>query len=160
MTEEMPIRVVLVDDQVLVRTGFAALLAAEDDMEVVGQGADGDEGIALAKELQPDVVLMDIRMPGTDGLEASRVILRDRALLDVRILVLSTFELDEYVYAALRIGASGFLVKHTDPAELVRAVRVVADGDALLSPSVTKRLIATFAGQRAGVSDAPDRRVV
>lgn len=159
MTEARSIRVVLVDDQVLVRTGFAALLAAENDIDVVGQGDDGEEGIALVEELQPDVVLMDIRMPGTDGLEASRVILRNPALPDVKILVLTTFELDEYVYEALSIGASGFLVKHTDPTELIRAVRVVADGDALLSPSVTKRLIANFTGNRARTPDAPTNRL-
>lgn len=160
MTEDTPIRVILVDDQVLVRTGFAALLAAEDDIDVAGQGSDGDEGIALARELRPDVVLMDIRMPGTDGLEASRVILGDPSLSDVKILVLTTFELDEYVYEALRIGASGFLVKHTEPVELIRAVRVVADGDALLSPSVTKRLITKFTGVQTGVSNAPSSRLV
>lgn len=141
------IRVVLADDQVLVRTGFRALLDAEDDIEVVGEAADGAEAVGLAVELRPDVVLMDIRMPGVDGLTAAREIVGDDELADVKVLVLTTFELDEYVYEALRVGASGFLVKHTEPAELIRAVRVVADGDALLSPSVTRRLIAAFAQQ-------------
>ncbi|HZE49327.1 MAG TPA: response regulator transcription factor [Jatrophihabitantaceae bacterium] len=139
------IRVLLADDQALVRAGFAALLDAQDDMQVVGQAADGDAAVALTREHRPDVVLMDIRMPGTDGLAATRVIVEDSALTDVRVVILTTFELDEYVFEALRAGATGFLVKHTEPAELIRAVRTVASGDALLSPSVTRRLIAEFA---------------
>ena len=139
------IRVLLADDQALVRAGFAALLDAQDDMQVVGQAADGDAAVALTREHRPDVVLMDIRMPGTDGLAATRAIAADPALVDVRVVILTTFELDEYVFEALRAGATGFLVKHTEPAELIRAVRTVASGDALLSPSVTRRLIAEFA---------------
>ncbi len=139
------IRVVLADDQVLVRTGFRALLDAEDDIEVVGEAGDGESAVARCAELHPDVVLMDIRMPGVDGLTAAKQIAERDDLAAVKVLVLTTFELDEYVYEALRAGASGFLVKHTEPAELIRAVRVVADGEALLSPSVTRRLIAAFA---------------
>jgi DNA-binding NarL/FixJ family response regulator len=136
---------VLADDQALVRAGFAALLDAQDDMQVEGEAADGAEAVRLVREQLPDVVLMDIRMPGTDGLAATRAIASDPALAGVRVIVLTTFELDEYVFEALRAGATGFLVKHTEPAELIRAVRTVAAGDALLSPSVTRRLIAEFA---------------
>ncbi|MDH6136431.1 DNA-binding NarL/FixJ family response regulator [Kitasatospora sp. MAA4] len=152
------IRVLLADDQVLVRAGFRALLDAQPDIEVVGEAGDGATAVALAAELAPDVVLMDIRMPGVDGLEATRRI-GDRAeLAGVRVVVLTTFELDEYVFEALRAGAAGFLVKDTEPADLLRAVRVVAAGDALLSPGVTRRLIGEFAarsrapGERAGPS--------
>jgi DNA-binding NarL/FixJ family response regulator len=141
------IRVLLVDDQALVRAGFRALLDAQADMEVVGEAADGAEGVALARSVAPDVVLMDIRMPGMDGLEATRRIAEDPTCEGVRIVILTTFELDEYVYEALRAGASGFLVKDTEPAELLRGVRVVAGGDALLSPSVTRRLIGEFAAR-------------
>jgi DNA-binding NarL/FixJ family response regulator len=141
------IRVLLADDQPLVRAGFAMILGAEDDITVVGEADDGEEAVRLARTLRPDVVLMDIRMPGTDGLEATRQIGEDANLADVRILVLTTFELDEYVFEALRSGASGFLVKHTQPGDLVRAVREVDRGEALLSPSVTRRLIAEFASR-------------
>ena len=153
------IRVVLADDQVLVRTGFRALLDSEDDIEVVGEAADGAEATALAVELKPDVVLMDIRMPNVDGLTAARDIAANDALTDVKVLVLTTFELDEYVYEALNAGASGFLVKHTEPAELIRAVRVVAGGEALLSPSVTRRLITAFTQNPTG-APTPDNRLV
>ena len=139
------IRVVLADDQTLVRAGFRALLNSEPDIEVVGEADDGAQAVRLARELRPDVLLMDIRMPGTDGLAATRAIAAEPALAQVRIVVLTTFELDEYVAEALRLGASGFLVKNTDPDELLRAVRVVAAGDGLLSPSVTRRVIDQFA---------------
>jgi DNA-binding NarL/FixJ family response regulator len=141
------IRVLLVDDQALVRAGFRALLDAQEDVEVVGEAADGDEAVRLARRLGPDIVLMDIRMPGTDGLAATRSIVGDDRLRDVRIVILTTFELDEYVFEAIRAGASGFLVKDTEPVELLRAVRAVAAGDALLSPGVTRRLIGAFADQ-------------
>ena len=136
------IRVLVADDQALVRAGFGALLAAEDDIEVVGEAADGADAMDLAIRERPDVVLMDIRMPRLDGIEATRRIAADARLEGVRVVILTTFETDDYVFDALRAGASGFLVKDTDPAELVRAVRVVARGDALLAPSVTRRLIA------------------
>jgi DNA-binding NarL/FixJ family response regulator len=151
------IRVVVADDQVLVRTGFVALLDAEDDIEVVGQAGTGAEAVDLALTRRPDVVLMDIRMPEMDGLTATRRIADDPDLAGVKVLVLTTFELDEYVYEALRAGASGFLVKHTEPAELLRAVRVVADGEALLSPGVTRRLISAFA-ERPTTAVEPDPR--
>jgi DNA-binding NarL/FixJ family response regulator len=141
------IRVLLADDQALVRAGFAALIDAQDGMQVVGQADDGDEAVRLVGETRPDVVLMDIRMPGTDGLAATRAIAADKSLAGVRVVILTTFELDEYVFEALRAGATGFLVKHTEPAELIRAVRTVAAGEALLSPGVTRRLIAEFAGR-------------
>ncbi len=141
------IRVLLADDQALVRAGFRALLDAQDDIEVVGEAGDGDEAVAMARRFGPDVVLMDIRMPGTDGLAATRAIVGDDRLAGVRIVILTTFELDEYVFEAIRSGASGFLVKDTEPVELLRAVRAVANGDALLSPGVTRRLIGAFATQ-------------
>jgi DNA-binding NarL/FixJ family response regulator len=139
------IRVVLADDQVLVRAGFAALLDAEDDIEVAGQAADGREAVRLARTARPDVVLMDIRMPALDGIEATRAIAADRALNGVHVVILTTFDLDEYVFEGLRAGAAGFLVKDTEPPELIRAVRVVAGGEALLSPKITLRLISEFA---------------
>jgi DNA-binding NarL/FixJ family response regulator len=144
------IRVLLADDQALVRAGFRALLDAQDDIEVVGEAGDGDEAVALARRHGPDVLLMDIRMPGTDGLAATRTIAADDRLAGVRVVMLTTFDLDEYVFEAIRAGAAGFLVKDTEPVELLRAVRAVAAGDALLSPGVTRRLIAAFAdGSRA-----------
>jgi DNA-binding NarL/FixJ family response regulator len=140
-------RVLLADDQDLVRAGFRALLDAQDDIEVVGEAGDGEEAVQLARRQRPDIVLMDIRMPGVDGLAATRAIADDDRLAGVRIVILTTFELDEYVFEAIRAGASGFIVKHTKPAELLRAVRAVAAGDALLSPSVTRRLIREFAAR-------------
>ncbi|MEW2390760.1 response regulator transcription factor [Streptomyces venezuelae] len=141
------IRVLLADDQSLVRAGFKALLDAQRDIGVVGEAADGDEAVRLVRELRPDVVLMDIRMPVLDGLAATRRITDEPGLGDVKVVMLTTFELDEYVFEAIRSGASGFLVKDTEPDELLRAVRAVVEGDALLSPGVTRRLIAEFAAR-------------
>ncbi len=149
------IRVLLVDDQQLVRAGFRVLLDAEDDIEVVGESGDGEAALLAVRSLQPDVVLMDIRMPGVDGLAATTAIAGNAELTGAKVLILTTFELDEYVFEALRAGASGFLVKHTEPAELVRAVRVVAAGDALLSPSVTRRLIAEFTSRPSRGDTSP-----
>ena len=139
------IRVVLADDQVLLRAGIRALLDAEDDIEVVGEASDGAEAVEVVRRTAPDVVLMDIRMPRTDGLAATRTITQDPATTATRVVVLTTFDLDEYVFEAVRIGASGFLVKDTEPQELLRGIRAVASGDALLSPGVTRRLIGEFA---------------
>jgi DNA-binding NarL/FixJ family response regulator len=141
------IRVLLADDQALVRAGFRALLDAQPDIEVAGEAADGEEAAAVARELCPDVVLMDIRMPRVDGLAATRRITGDPDLGAVKVVMLTTFELDEYVFEAIRSGASGFLVKDTEPEELLRAVRAVVHGDALLSPGVTRRLIEEFAAR-------------
>jgi DNA-binding NarL/FixJ family response regulator len=141
------IRVLIADDQTLVRAGFRAILSAEDDIVVIDEAADGLAAVVIATDQRPDVVLMDIRMPGLDGLEATRRIAGDSRLDGVRVVILTTFETDEYVFEAIRAGASGFLVKDTDPADLLRAVRVVARGDALLTPSVTRRLIADVAAR-------------
>ncbi|WP_217240772.1 response regulator transcription factor [Streptomyces sp. AC555_RSS877] len=141
------IRVLLADDQSLVRAGFRALLDAQPDIEVTGEAADGEEALLRVRELRPDIVLMDIRMPLLDGLVATRRITGDAALSQVKVVMLTTFELDEYVFEAIRSGASGFLVKDTEPEELLRAVRSVVGGDALLSPGVTRRLIAEFAAR-------------
>lgn len=141
------IRVLLADDQTLVRAGFRSILVDEDDIDVVGEAADGREALRLARELTPDVVLMDIRMPERDGLEATRDIVGDERLAAVKVVILTTFDIDDYVYGALRAGASGFLVKDTEPSELLHAVRVVARGDALIAPAVTRRLISEFAGR-------------
>ena len=150
------IRVLLADDQALIRAGFRVLLEAAADIEVVGEAVNGEQAIELARAGHPDVILMDIRMPGTDGLAATHVITADATLDGTRIVILTTFETDEYVYQALRAGASGFLVKDAEPEELIRAVRVVHRGEALLSPSVTRRLIASLAsrapaGQPGGI---------
>jgi DNA-binding NarL/FixJ family response regulator len=150
------IRVLLADDQGLVRAGFRALLDAQEDIEVVGEAGDGEEAVRLAIELKPDVVLMDIRMPGVDGLAATKRIAADDGLDDVRVVILTTFGLDEYVFEAVRSGASGFLVKDTEPAELIQAVRVVANGEALLSPNITKRLIEEFAARTREVRPSSD----
>ena len=141
------IRVALADDQALVRSGFAALLDAEDDITVVGEATDGEGAVRLAVREKPDVVLMDIRMPGMDGIEATRRIAAQPGLAAVHVVILTTFELDEYIFDGLRAGAAGFLVKDTDAAELIRAVRVVAAGDSLLSPAVTRRLVGEFAAR-------------
>ena len=139
------IRILLADDQNLIRAGFRALLDAEADMKVVAECGTGRDAVRLTRQWQPDVVLMDIRMPDGDGLEATRQILSDPALPGTRVVMLTTFELDEYIAEAVRAGAAGFLVKDTEPAELLRAVRIVHDGDALLSPSVTRRIMAQLA---------------
>lgn len=152
-----PIRVAVVDDQALVRSGFLALLRAEDGIEVVGEAADGHQAIEVARRCRPDVILMDIRMPGMDGLEATRVITAEPALASVRILVLTTFDLDAYVHEALRAGASGFLLKDTLPPELLAAVRIVNAGEALLAPSITRRLIEDYA--RRPLAAAADPRL-
>ncbi|MFD8492530.1 response regulator [Amycolatopsis sp. NPDC059657] len=141
------IRVLLADDQVLVRAGFRVLLETEDGFEVVGEAGNGEEAVAMATEFKPDIVVMDIRMPGVDGIEATRKITSNPDLDHVKVLVLTTFDVDEYVYDALRSGASGFLLKDTEPVELLRAIKVVADGDSLLAPTVTRRLIAEFVGR-------------
>lgn len=141
------IRILLADDQTLIRAGFRALLDAEPDMEVVAEAGTGRDAVRLAARDKPDVILMDIRMPDDDGLTATRRILADADLAGTRIIILTTFELDEYIAEAVRAGAAGFLVKDTEPAELIRAVRVVHDGDALLSPSVTRRIMAQLASQ-------------
>jgi DNA-binding NarL/FixJ family response regulator len=150
------IRVLIADDQGLVRAGFRALLESEDDIEVVGEAADGATAVRLATRDVPDVVLMDIRMPELDGIEATRRIAADPRLHDVRIVILTTYETDEYVFDGLRAGASGFLVKDTSPTELLRAVRVVANGDALLAPSVTRRLIADVVSRASRPQLAPN----
>ncbi|MCX4679697.1 response regulator transcription factor [Streptomyces sp. NBC_01433] len=142
-----PVRVLLADDQALLRTGFRLLIESAPDLTVAGEAVNGDQAIDLALRLRPDVVLMDIRMPGTDGLEATRRICAHPDTAGTRVLVLTTFDLDEYVYAALRGGASGFLLKDILPADLLTALRVVASGDALLAPTVTRRLISEFAGR-------------
>jgi DNA-binding NarL/FixJ family response regulator len=151
------IRVLVADDQGLIRAGFSALLSAEEDIDVVGEAASGREAVAAVRAHRPDVVLMDIRMPDGDGLWATEQITADSSLAGTRIVVVTTFELDEYVERAIRAGASGFLVKDTEPVELLRAVRVVAAGDALLSPGVTKRLL-----ERVGAlgDRAPDTRLI
>ena len=147
------IRVVIADDQQLIRGGFRSLLESEPDIEVVGEAGTGAEAVAVVTALRPDVVLMDIRMPEGDGLWATERIAAEPSLADTHIVIVTTFELDEYVGQAIRAGASGFLVKDTEPVELIRAVRVVAGGDALLSPGVTKRLLERIAGT---LRDTPD----
>jgi DNA-binding NarL/FixJ family response regulator len=157
------IRVVVADDQAAVRGGFAALIASEEGMEVAGEATNGREAVELARAVSPHVVLMDVRMPVLDGLQATRLICSDRTLEATRVLVLTTFDLDEYVYEALRAGASGFLLKDAGPTELLNAIRVIAAGDALIAPSITKRLIAEFAARRdrtetpAAVSELTER---
>ncbi|NGO12946.1 response regulator transcription factor [Streptomyces sp. HC44] len=163
----MTIRVIIVDDQAMVRAGFAALLAAQSDIDVVGEAADGRKGVELARGTRPDVVLMDVRMPEMDGLAAARVLLNpqenhknhEEAVQGLKVLMLTTFDADDYVYEALRAGASGFLLKDAPPADLIAAVRVVAAGDALLAPKVTRRLIADFAQQRPAPRRSPALRL-
>ncbi len=148
--------VLLVDDEPLVRLGFSMVLAAQDDLAVVGQAGDGARAVELARELRPDVVVMEVRMPGVDGVEATRRIVAEG--LPCRVLVLTTFDLDEYAFAALRAGASAFLLKNAEPAELLRAVRAVARGDAVVSPRVTRRLLETLA-HRLPAGTPPDPRI-
>jgi DNA-binding NarL/FixJ family response regulator len=157
VNESRSIRVALADDQQLIRAGFRSLLEAESDIEVVGEAGTGAEALALVRATKPDVVLMDIRMPEGDGLWATEQIAADAALAGTRIVIVTTFELDEYVARAIRAGASGFLVKDTEPVDFIRAVRVVADGDALLSPGVTRRLLERVSGV---LRDLPDTAVL
>ncbi|MEU1303503.1 response regulator transcription factor [Streptomyces shenzhenensis] len=152
----MTIRVLLADDQALLRSAFRVLVDSEPDMEVVGEASDGAEAVRLAREQRADVVLMDIRMPGTDGLQATRLISADPALAQVRVVILTTFEVDDYVVQALRAGASGFLGKGSEPEELLSAIRVAAGGEALLSPTATKGLIARFLAQGDLADDGRD----
>lgn len=150
----MTIRIAIVDDQALMRDAFTMMLEAQEDMVVVGDASDGRDGVELCRRRNPDVVLMDIRMPNTDGIEATRLIAEDSSLT-TKVLMLTTFDLDEYVYSAVRAGASGFLLKDTPAKELVEAIRVIAEGNALLAPSVTKRLIEEFARQPSPGSSQP-----
>jgi DNA-binding NarL/FixJ family response regulator len=144
----MTVRVLLADDQALIRAGFRSILERDGEIEVVGEAVDGLDALAAARRLRPDVVVMDVRMPRTDGIAASAAICADPALAGTRVLVVTTYELDEYVFGALRAGASGFLLKDTDPDELRQAVRLVASGEALLGPSITRRVIGEFARSR------------
>lgn len=150
----MTIRVLLADDQELLRKGFRMILGEEPDIEVVGEASDGDEAVTMTDELQPNVVLMDVRMPGTDGIEATSQIVTGGAA--ARVLILTTFDLDEYAFAGLRAGASGFLLKDVPPSELIEAIRIVARGDAVVSPRVTRRLLDTFAQQIPSPRDCSD----
>ena len=157
MSGRRALRVVVADDQPVVRAGFRSLLDLADDIEVVGEAADGDEAVAVARARRPDVVLMDIRMPAVDGLEATRRIVDDQHLDGVRVLVLTTFELDEYVFESLRAGASGFLLKDVEPDDLRSAVRTVAAGHSLLAPAVTRRVIEEATARRGPAPVAPER---
>jgi DNA-binding NarL/FixJ family response regulator len=157
----MTISVLIVDDDTLVRAGLRLMIETQDDLVVAGEASDGDEAVAMAKDLRPDVVLMDVRMPGMDGIEATRIITGNRdddGSDPTRVVILTTFEIDQYVYDAVRAGASGFLLKRTPPEDLIEGIRTIAEGDALLSPSVTRRLMrefarATNAGRPTDVTD-------
>jgi len=153
VTDDRPIRVLVVDDQELVRRGFSALISAEDDLKIVGEAATGAEAIDQAFATRPDVILMDIRMPELDGIAATGRITSDDRLSDTRVLVLTTFDLDQYVYDALRAGASGFLLKDTAPQQLLDGIRIVAAGDALIAPGITRRLISEFAARPSAAND-------
>ncbi|HEX6867616.1 MAG TPA: response regulator transcription factor [Candidatus Limnocylindrales bacterium] len=150
------LRVLIVDDQALVRAGFRMILEAQADIEVIGEAADGETAIRLSNRLRPDIVLMDVRMPGLDGLETTRRLLGDTSRPAPRVVILTTFDLDEYVYAAMQAGASGFLLKDVSAEQLVAAVRTVSIGDALLAPSITRRLVERFARPEAALAVAPD----
>ncbi len=152
----MSVRVLIADDQQLIRDGFRMILATATDIEIVGEASNGAEAVSLARELRPDVVLMDIRMPELDGIEATRRILAQNHTPETSVLILTTFDLDEYVYDALRAGASGFLLKDVPARQLVSAIRTVGEGDALLSPSITRRLIEEFSASRAPIALAPE----
>jgi DNA-binding NarL/FixJ family response regulator len=156
----VPIKVLLADDQVLVRSGFRVLLDVEDDITVVGEAATGAEAVERARASRPDVVLMDIRMPEVDGIQATGQIARTRGLEQVRVLILTTYDTDAYVFEALQAGASGFLLKDAGPAELLHAIRVVAAGEALLAPRITRRLIAQFTAHRTAARAGADRLAV
>jgi DNA-binding NarL/FixJ family response regulator len=158
--EPAPVRVLLADDQVLVRSGFKALLDAEDDIMVVGEAANGSEAVKRARATRPDVILMDIRMPELDGIQATSEIARTRGLEQTRVLILTTYDTDAYVFEALRAGASGFLLKDAGPSELLHAIRVVAAGEALLAPRITRRLIAQFTAERIATQVAEERLAV
>ncbi|MFJ6612343.1 response regulator [Streptomyces sp. NPDC091289] len=155
MSAPRPLRVAIIDDQALMRAGFRALLDAEEDIEIVGEAADGRAGLDLVREHIPDVALLDITMPVMTGIEATREIAADPLLAPVRVVILTNYGLDSYVFEALRAGAAGFLLKDTEPAELLRAIRVAADGDALLSPAITRRLIGEFVARPPDRSTAP-----
>jgi DNA-binding NarL/FixJ family response regulator len=155
MTAPPNLRVLVADDHALVRHGFRSILAGEDDIDVIGEASDGREALEIASRHRPDVVLMDIRMPGLDGIEATRLITSDPRLAETRVIVLTTFDLDEYVFGALGAGASGFLLKGVEPAQLVRAVRTVAGGDALLDPGATRRLIEAYTSAASEQPSSP-----
>lgn len=155
-----PIRVLLVDDEALVRSGFRLLLDLEDEIEVVGEATDGAEAVARSRATRPDVVVMDIRMPGTDGIRATAEIVATRGLERTRVLILTTYETDDYVFDALDAGASGFLLKDAGPAELLQAIKVIAAGEALLAPRITRRLIGQITATRAAARSSEDRLAV
>jgi DNA-binding NarL/FixJ family response regulator len=150
------ITVIVADDQALVRAGFRSIVDSADDLHVVAEASDGEQAVAMTREHRPDVVLMDIRMPGLDGIEATRIIGEDPYLEDTKVIILTTFELDEYIFDSLRAGASGFLLKDTEPQDLIDAIRVVRKGDALLSPSVTRHLVSAFISRTRDVGPMPD----
>jgi len=150
------IRVILADDQSLVRAGLRVLLDGEDDIEVVGEASDGEQALAVALSTPADVVLMDIRMPGTSGVEATRRIVADERLTELKVVIVTTYETEEHIFETLRAGASGYLLKDSEPADLLRGIRVVASGEALLAPSVTRRLIADFASRPESASADPE----